>query len=444
MNKEKDISEQIINHICNCGFEVHLCGGAVRDFLLDHIPEDYDITTSATPKELELIFHDRKVKSYGAKFLVTNIDGIDVATYRTEYNIAKGRFNAITNPCKTLQEDLSRRDFTFNALAINPKTKTIIDLFGGRNDLKNKTVRFIGDPNQRIYEDELRMIRAARFACLIEGHLEEQTFSAIVSKKELVSNIAPERIRIELLKVMKYPKPHIFFDILWQTGLLKLILPEFDIMYNFTGGPWHNETLEQHAFITGDSLSPKDPVLRLIGYFHDIGKPAAYDPVTMSFKSHEKIGANIIETVFQRLKFPNRDIKRAKGLVRYHMRALNKKSSNKAVRRTLKTLDDNGVSFKDWLLLRIADKKGNLLRDDYSRTQIREIVMKARSAQIEKEKIGFNVTDLNINGHDIMEALNIEPGKQVGDILKYLLEVVIDAPSKNNKKTLLKIVKNKK
>jgi putative nucleotidyltransferase with HDIG domain len=442
MSKEH-IIEQIINRIVNCGFEVHLCGGAVRDKILGHEPEDYDITTNSTPKELELMFHDRTVKKYGVSFLVTNIDGIDVATYRTEYNVGPGRFNAKTKPCKTLEEDLSRRDFTFNALAVNPKTGEVIDLFNGIQDLKNKVVRFIGEPEDRIFDDELRMIRAARFASLIEGTLEEQTFKAICKNKKLVLQIAPERIRMELLKVMKYPKPHIFFDVLWQTGILKLILPEFDALYGHTGGPHHGETLDQHAFMTGDSLSPKDPVFRLIGYLHDIGKPVAFNPETESFYGHAEDGAEMIEAVFERLKFPKSDTKRAWGIVRSHMRTIGKRSTDKAVRRTLKVFSDRGVTFKDWLRLKIADKNANLIRDNYTKDQIRTIVMKVRNAQIEKKKIGFDVTDLDINGHNVMEVLEVGPGKIIGDILNSLTNIVIDNPEKNEKELLIKVVKER-
>lgn len=443
MSRELILSEKIIDRICKCGYKAYLCGGAVRDEFLYGEPDDYDIVTSATPEELKLMFHDRKVKSYGAKFLVTSIDGIDVATYRTEYNTGSGRFNTVTKACRTLEEDLARRDFTFNALAICPYTGEVVDLFGGRIDLNNKVVRFIGDPNKRIYDDELRMIRAARFACLIEGELEEQTFTAIVHNKDLVKNISPERIQIELLKVMKYPRPHIFFDVLWQTGLLKLILPEFNSLYGHTGGSYHSESLEEHAFLVGESLSPKDPVLRLIGYFHDIGKPFSYDYKTQSFRGHEVIGADLIEALFKRLRFSKSDIKRAKGLVLCHMKNITYNSSDKAVRRMLKALNDNGVSFKDWLLLRIADKNGNCLKENYKREQIKYIVLKAHNAKAIKKKIGFSISDLDINGYDIMKLLNIKPGKLVGEILKYLFEIVINDPTKNEKEVLLKIVKDR-
>ena len=213
MSKKMDISDKIIQRICECGWSAYLCGGAVRDIFIDLEPQDYDIVTNALPEDLAHIFPDRKVNLVGASFLVTLVDNIG----------------------------------------------EVVDRFNGRTDLENKVVRFVGNPSDRIYEDYLRMMRAARFACLIEGELDKQTFDAIKDNKHLIKKVSPERIRMELLKSMKYNKPHIFFDVLHYTGLLEIILPEMEAMYNHTGGNYHAETLDIHAKLTGNFLSPKDP-----------------------------------------------------------------------------------------------------------------------------------------------------------------------------------------
>ncbi|MCF8019847.1 MAG: CCA tRNA nucleotidyltransferase [Vallitaleaceae bacterium] len=432
-------AEKIIERLCQCGYEAYICGGPVRDMFLGAIPLDIDIVTQAEPEELEKIFPDKKVKTFGISFLVTSVDGIDVATYRSDKNSGPGRFNCVAEACETLEQDLARRDFTFNALAVCSYTGEIIDPFNGRSDLERKIVRFVGDAEQRIFEDPLRMIRAARFAALIDGHLHDNTFRAIRRNKFMVNDISPERIRIELLKVMKYKTPSVFFDILHSTGIMELLFPEFQVMYNHTGGKYHTEPLHVHAYITGDSLSNKDPILRLVGYFHDIGKPPTYDGT--NFIDHEKIGSDMIRRLFKKYRFTIKETSRAKKLVRYHMRSIDSVKTPKSARRLLKVFSDNNVSFKDWIKLKIADKKGNLTSDDYTREEIKSFCLIVHNSTREsKNKTGFDVKDLKVNGNDVMELLNIKPGKQIGDILKKLLEIVVDDPESNKRETLLSLV----
>lgn len=438
------ISEQIIKRICECGWNAYLCGGAVRDEFLETNPSDYDIVTNALPEEIEKIFPDMNVKTFGVSFLVTTVNGIDVATYRTDKNSGSGRFNCITKACETLDEDLARRDFTFNALAICPFTGEITDPFGGRKDLQNKIVKFVGEPKLRIYEDPLRMIRAARFAALIEGRVDSAGFNAIYDNRHMVKDISSERIRMELLKVMKYSKPSIFFDVLHETKILEILIPEFDIMYGHTGGKYHSETLDVHAAITGNSLSKKDPILRLVGFFHDIGKPVSYQTNgDGSFIDHEKIGADLVESIFKRFRFTNKETLRAKNLVRFHMRALSGLKSGKSVRKLIKDLSTHEIKFQDFFKLRMADKKANLSvdRKPYSRKRIKIIAKSIFNETRQTESGGFKITDLDINGHDIMELFNIKPTPLIGQILKGLMELVLENPLINTQKELLSILK---
>jgi tRNA nucleotidyltransferase/poly(A) polymerase len=436
----EEVSDQIIKRICECGWKAYLCGGAVRDNFLDVNPHDYDIVTDATPDELEKIFPDRKVKTVGANFLVTLVDNVEVSTYRSDKNYAPGRQNCITSVCKTLDEDLARRDFTFNALAVCPYSGEVIDPFNGREDLNNRIVKFVGNPVERINEDYLRMLRAARFACLIEGSLDRAAFNALCDHKYLVRKISPERIRIELLKVMEYRKPSIFFDILHDTGILKILFPELDDMYDHTGGIHHSENLDVHFKITGDALSPKDPFLRLVGYFHDVGKPVVY-PVNEDFVNHEIIGGFMIKNIFTKYKFTNKEVEKAEKLVLFHMRSFDSLTSGKAVRRLLRVFAEENVNWKEWLKLKVADKRANLAKEQYKREHIKKIALKIRKAKKAPER-AFSVKDLKISGHDVMETLNIKPGNLVGAILKILFDRILDEPELNDKDKLLEILRS--
>jgi len=437
-NTEEYISEKIIQRICECGWNAYLCGGAVRDEFLDTEPSDYDITTDALPEELEQIFPDKNVKTFGVSFLVTTIDNIDVATYRSERNSGPGRFNCITKACQTLDEDLARRDFTFNAIAICPYTGEIVDPFNGKKDLENRVVRFVGDGNERIYEDPLRMLRAARFTCLIEGNLDITSFQAICNNKDMVKDISPERIRIELIKVMKYKTPSIFFDVLYDTGILKILFPELEAMYGHTGGKYHGETLDQHFKLTGDKLSYKDPILRLTGYLHDIGKPVVYDGE--NFIDHEKVGSEIVESLLTFYKFSKQESSKITNLTLTHMRSI-KGLKIKGYRKLLKKFNELDINWRDWFKLKIADNKSNLLTSAYSKEEIKAICLGIYKASHESKSGGFQITDLEINGNDIMMELNIKPGPKIGIILKYLLEYILNDPELNTKENLIKLVK---
>lgn len=443
MQTHEENADQIIKRICECGWAAYLCGGAVRDNFLDVEPKDYDIVTDATPEELHTIFPDKKVKLVGANFLVTLVDDVEVATYRSDRNTGPNRHNCVTTACLTLDEDLARRDFTFNAVAVCPYSGDIIDPFNGLSDLNNKLVRFVGDPNDRIYEDYLRIIRAARFACLIEGRLEYVAAVAIRANRELVKQIAPERIRLELLKVMTYKKPSIFFDILHETGILKILFPELEAMYGHTGGEYHAETLDEHSKDTGDSLSASDPLLRLIGYLHDVGKVNSFAfHKDGSFIDHETIGADLVTLIFQRFRFTIKEIERARGLILVHMRSIDSLTTGKAIRRFLNTLAEHKIGWREWLRLKIADKNANRKHDKVPKEYIRKLCVKIHKASKITGK-SVNVVDLAVNGHDIMEAFNLRPGPEVGNVLKMLLEVVIDTPSMNEKEQLLNFAREK-
>lgn len=441
----EDISDRLIQRICECGWDAYLVGGAVRDLFADLNPHDYDIVTDATPDDLAHIFPDRKIDLVGANFLVTLVDGVEVSTYRSDRNNGPDRHNCVTQACQTLQEDLMRRDFTFNAMAVCPYTGEVIDEFNGREDLDNKIIRFVGNPDERIYEDYLRMIRAARFACLIEGELEQNTFESIKRNSHLASRIAPERIRLELLKVMGYRKPSIFFDVMHETGLLKELIPELDELYGHPGGKHHSETLCTHFKLVGDNLSPKDPVLRLIGYLHDIGKPQAWrESGEENFVNHEKIGADMIGEMVTWYRFSHEEESRFEKLTLTHMRSLAGDIKNKGVRRMLRKFSEYDVNWKDWMKLKIADRKGNLGNPDYTKEELKRMIMKIHDAQKITPSGGFTVKDLPVNGNDVMKYMGIPQGKGIGIALNILLDAIVEMPFLNTRELLITLMKESK
>lgn len=431
------VHENIIQRICECGWKAYLCGGAVRDMFINYDPHDFDIVTDALPEELKRIFPDKKVKLVGANFLVTLIDNVEVSTYRTDKNYGAGRHKCITAACDTLEEDLSRRDFTFNALAVCPYVGEVIDPFNGRRDLNNKIVRFVGNPEKRIYEDFLRMIRAARFACLIEGKLEAETFNAIVKNKHLVKQISPERIRTEVLKTMTYNKPSIFFDILHETGILEILFPELEKMYGHPGGR-HPETLCVHFKLTGDNITKRDPILRLAGYLHDIGKPECF--IDEKFIEHEKVGFELVEPLLKRYKFTNKELTRIATIVKMHMKSFDSLATTKSFRKLLRSFEQERISWKDWLRVKIADRKSNLGKQPYTKKDIKRVCIEIHQTK-QIPQTAFSIKELDISGYDVMQLLQIKPGPEVGQALNYLFKIVLDEPELNNKETLLELVK---
>lgn len=436
-----NIPEIIIKRLCENGFDAYICGGSVRDMFLDRDHSDIDIVTNALPVQLSKIFTDMKVDMVGASFLVTLIEDIEVATYRTDRNHIPGRQNCIAESCTSLHDDLLRRDFTFNAMVLCPFSGDVIDRFNGRADLRNKVVNFVGDPISRIHEDPLRMLRAARFACLIEGDLHVDTFTAIASERKIIKNVSFERIRSELIKVMGYRKPSIFFDVLHSVGILDILFPDIEKLYSHPGGKYHSETLDKHCMLVGDHLSPKKPLLRLAGYLHDIGKVEAFRINNgESFIGHAKIGAELAQKILERYKFSTMEVQTISNLVRFHMKSLNY-ALPKTVRRLIQKFVDNNVDWRNFVRLRLADRAGNLSKVPYTPKEINNLVMKVHEARKLNPSGGFKITDLTVNGRDVMEILHIGPGKAVGEVLRVLLDLVVDDPDKNNRETLLNLIR---
>lgn len=430
----------IIERICKAGYEAYLVGGAVRDLFLDQEPLDRDIVTNALPDDLIDIFSDRHIDTVGKSFLVTLIDGYDVATYRKDiYSISGG---CVPERVKHIKDDLGRRDLTINALAYCPYTGDLIDYFDGIADLNNGVIRFVGDPTERIIEDPVRMIRACRFTTRLTSpdgspaKLDSRSFTAICNNKELIKSVPSERIKIEFDKVLKTAdKPSVFIKNLYDTGLLELLIPELAKCFYFTGGNHHTEDLHDHLLIATDSLSKEKPLLRLAALLHDIGKPEVYDKEKGSFLKHELIGSDIAHKVLKRLKYSTKEISYVTGIIKLHMLDVSTNIKPKSIRRYLKKCYDNQIPCEDLLLHKFADDIANVSKESFTEVDI--LVISKVFKTTAESGCPICIKDLDIDGRDVIE-LGYK-GKYIGIVLEHLLKCCIGDPESNKKERLVKI-----
>jgi len=427
---------------CTC----YLAGGAARDELLGRKPNDYDLATESPP---EMVIHacveeELKAKLAGASFPVVIVsDGksmVEVATFRKDVYHGTSDKDVTITTTSSIVEDSARRDFTINTMYFCPRTDELVDPCGGKNDLDNKVIRAPGVPEDRLREDPCRILRACRFLCLIGGVFDDATYSALKRNVHLVgSHVHPDRIRKEVLKVMGYQSPSIFWRALNDIGGLEYVSPGLHMCYNFDGGKYHIEDVFTHCMIVGDHLPSDKPLLRLAGYLHDIGKPNKLNSEG-GFYGHDKEGEKIVRSELKHLHFSTRDVNYISTLIKHHMRTIGDKSTPRAIRRMLKAFGEEGIDYREWLKLRIADRIGNLIKPNYSVDYIKGILSKIREEMNPTRSSAFSTTDLAIDGNDVMRILDIQPGKLVGVILRSLLDVVIDNPELNTKETLTKLI----
>lgn len=430
------ISQKLLEN----NFECYYVGGCVRDSILGLDSEDVDLATNAKPEEIIHIFKNDKTDLVGESFKVVIVNGIEVATYRKDFYFGGSDKNCKIEYAESIELDLARRDLSINALAMCSESGRIIDPFGGIDDLNRKIIRFVGNPFDRINEDPNRMVRVARFAAKIDGHIHPDTLEAVRKSHHLFPNIAKERLSKEIIKAMKIKNASRFFIALHEMGLLQFIFPTLEKCWNHTGGKFHEEDLFTHMMIAGDYLSTRCHILKLAGYLHDIGKVKAYDPIEGSFLQHEFFGERIVQKELKELKFSNEEINKIKAYVRYHMR--NNYGKEKSVRKLVRELHENGLNYRSHTRLKCADRAGNLKKPNFKYSQIKEILLKYENLFTGKNDSVFSIKDLRINGNDLIEAFDLKPGKIIGDILRFTLESVYDNIVSNNKDELLSFVKN--
>lgn len=425
--------------LAGAGKSCYLVGGALRDYLLGRDVSDFDVATEARPEEVVRLF--RRVIPTGIKHGTVTVIfkglRLEVTTFRTETSYADARHPDAVEYASTIEEDLSRRDFTINAMAFDLESKSLIDPHGGRDDLDRGVLRAVGSPLVRFGEDGLRPLRAIRFASQLNFGIEEATLAAIRPSIGRFRMVSTERVREELQKILLSPKPSLGLRLLEDTGLLAEISPELAACRGVTQGGMHVYDVLDHLYACVDAAAP-DLVLRLAALLHDIGKPEARAErpgEAPTFYRHEEYSARDSEVFMKRMRFPNALIDEVAHLVRSHMFSYDESWSDAAVRRFLARV---GVGSLDRLFaLRIADGTAIIGRpvDRMSLDPLRERIAAVLAA---REALG--VADLAIRGGDLA-SIGIAPGPSMGALLKELLEAVIDDPSLNERERLLDIAR---
>ncbi|MFA5524226.1 MAG: CCA tRNA nucleotidyltransferase [Tissierellales bacterium] len=436
--KEVDI---IFNELRKSGYSRYIVGGCVRDFLLGKEPFDWDICTDAKPEEIQRIFKDFNTIPTGLKHgtitVVVNNKNFEVTTFRTDKDYVDNRRPREVEFTSSINEDLKRRDFTINALAYN-ETDGLVDCFDGQRDLNNRIIRTVGNPNERFYEDALRIIRGVRFSAQLWFDIEENTALAMTNNRELLKNISQERIREEFLKILMTDKPSEGVRSLISLKLMDFIIPELLECIGFNQkNPNHDKDVFNHIMEVLDNTD-KDIKLRLSALFHDIAKPRC-STVDESgkghFYGHHKISAEMSEDILTRLKFDNKTIDTVRLLVNEHMSRyefLREKSIKKFINKV-------GISNLDRLFkLQIADIMGSAPPHDFENVKS----LRDECLRIINEKEPMTVRDLEINGHDVMN-LGVEKGKEIGDLLNDMLDIVLENPELNKKEHLIELAKHK-
>jgi poly(A) polymerase/tRNA nucleotidyltransferase (CCA-adding enzyme) len=442
--------KKIVTTLESNGYEAYPVGGCVRDMLMGKKPADFDIATDAKPEDVKNIFK----KSFSDNNLgtVTVFTGakekilkeVQITTYRTEGVYKDKRRPDKVNFVKDIKEDLKRRDFTVNAMAIKLKGDSfeIIDLFNGKKDLEKKVIRAVGDAKERFSEDALRMMRAIRFFSSLDFTIEKKTEEAIKENSHLLEKISNERIRDEFVKIIMTDNAERGVEMLRKLGLLEIFLPEVLESYKVPQNKHHIYDCYEHAIYSLKYTAKKKfgMYVRMSALLHDIGKPRSKEGEgeKATFYNHEVIGAKMTRNLLRRLKFKREDVEKITLLVRYHLFYYNVgEVSESSVRRLLRKVGKENI--EELLQLRMADRIGSGVpkAEPYRLRHMRYLIEK-----VSQDAISVNM--LEINGKEIMETMNVSPGPIIGDILSILLLEVIDHPEKNNKETLLKEVEKMK
>jgi putative nucleotidyltransferase with HDIG domain len=413
--------------------EIFVVGGAVRDLLLNRPVKDWDFTTNLTPEEMKKLFPKNSFcnNNFGTFSIVIAEDDIfEVTTYRTEQDYSDSRHPGKVEWGKDLKEDLQRRDFTINAIAMDIKGK-LIDLYGGQEDLKNQLIKTVGKPDERFAEDALRMMRAIRIAAQLKFLIENDTFESIQKNASLIQKVSGERIRDEFFKILKTDKPGDGIKLLKNSGLLKEIMPELLDGVDMKQKGHHIYDVWTHSIEALNNCDSLDPITRLATLLHDVGKPtsAVGEGEGRTFHNHEIIGSRIAVKIGKRLKFSNKELDQLFRLVRWHMFTSEEFQTDKAVRRFIRNVTPEYLD--EMLSLRRSDRLGSGAKE----TSWRWELFKERLVEVQKQP--FTVKDLKIDGHDVMEKLNIKPSRKVGEILDQLFKKVEENPKLNNREDLL-------
>lgn len=422
------------------GFEGYLVGGCVRDLLLGREPKDWDITTGAIPEEIQKLFPDSVYENkFGTVGVKTRSEDpklkiIEITTFRTEGRYTDKRHPDEVKFAKTVEEDLSRRDFTINALAMSPDGE-IVDPYGGQKDIKNRTIRAVGKPEERFEEDALRLLRAVRFGAELDFEIDFATRRAIEKKAGLLEAIAKERIRDELAKVLMCDRAAAGIILLEEVDLLRYILPEVREGLGVGQNKHHIYSVFEHNVKALDYTAKKNYSLevRMAALLHDVAKPRVKvgDGPDSTFYNHDSVGAKMAVKVLDNLRFSKEFVEHVAHLVKYHLFYYNVGEVTEAgVRRFLNRV---GPEYLDDLIkVREADRIGSGVPKavPYKLRHLLFMIDKVKRDPISPKM-------LKVDGKAVMDEAGIPPSPKVGQILAVLLEEVIEDPAKNEKEKLI-------
>ena len=433
--------ENILNKLERKGFEAYVVGGCVRDILLGKKPKDWDVTTIAKPEQIQKIFPDSFYKNnFGTVTVKTKsknkiLKEIEITTFRTEQKYTDKRHPDKISFTDNLKEDLSRRDFTINAMAID-KNEKVIDFFNGEKDLKKNILRAVGEAKERFSEDALRILRAIRLANELNFKIEKETLTAIKKNAHSLQMIAKERIRDEFIKMIMSDSPEEAIKLLKESDLLKYIIPELEKGIGVSQNRHHIYTIYQHLILSLKFAAKRKYNLevRLSALLHDIAKPQAKrgQGKESTFYNHDYLSAKFSVNILQRLKFPRKIIEKVALLVRNHMFVYNVDEVTEAgVRRLLRRVGPENIN--DLINLRVTDRLGSGVPKaiPYKLRHLEYIIEK-----VSKDPISAKM--LKINGNDLIKSLKIEPGPRLGLIIEALLSETLQNPKINTKQKLSK------
>jgi tRNA nucleotidyltransferase (CCA-adding enzyme) len=426
------------------GFEAHLVGGGVRDMLLGRPPTDFDLATDARPeKVLEIFGRAFSIPTGLQHGTVTVLSGpdpatrrsVEVTTFRGEGAYLDGRRPSSVTYVSSLEEDLSRRDFTMNAIALEPLTGRLTDPFGGQADLAGGLIRAVGDPVARFREDGLRPMRAVRQAAQLGFDVAPATLAAIAPTLDVFRKVSAERVRDEMLKLLAAPRPSVGLELMRRTGLLGEVLPETLEGVGCVQNRFHKHDVYGHTLAVVDA-TPGDALVRLGALLHDVGKPRARQPREgapgeYSFFKHEYVGKDMADAICRRWKMSTADRARVVALVEHHMFFYTPDWTDGTVRRFVRRV---GPGALDALF---ALREGDVLGRGFGEDPERELgELRRRIGAVAAADAALRVTDLAIDGGDVMRALGVPAGREIGEVLERLLEIVLDDPAQNTREAL--------
>ncbi|HJT64036.1 MAG TPA: HD domain-containing protein [Candidatus Limnocylindria bacterium] len=431
----------VLQTLAAAGHEAALVGGCVRDLVRGLQPDDWDVATEAPPETVAALFPDTTwTNVFGTVTVRSGPMDVEVTTYRSESGYSDGRRPDEVRWATDLTDDLGRRDFTINAMAWVPDDLEtgrghLVDPRGGREDLAARVLRAVGDPERRFTEDALRLLRGVRFATTLGLRIDPATEAAMGKMAEAAGRLSGERIRDELLRLLAFDGPTApAFLLMERMGILVAILPELAALRGVEQGKLLGGDALDHSLRAADALPAADPLLRLAGLLHDVGK--ARTGAGGHFIGHETVGAQLVGERLEALALPRADIDRVRHLVRHHMILYSPDWSDAAVRRFIRRVGP-GQPLSDLFALRRADtaaSAGPEARDAAASE------LESRASALQSSAV-LSVAELAVNGTDLMRELGLEPGPEVGRLLELLLQAALDDPRRNERDTLIRLAR---